>query len=67
MPTPKAKKEAIKLSPQEEASIKAERERNERAMRCWEEVKKTLQEHKCVLDINPNSPFSNPQIIIVAR
>ena len=55
------------LSPEESQQIKALRALNEKRKECAVEIDQVLKKHNAVLAIDPNSSYSNPQIIIQLR
>lgn len=52
------------LSPQEKEIIRRNRAKSQLVMTAKDKIDAILQEHQCVLKINPNSPIGAPQIIV---
>jgi hypothetical protein len=52
------------LSPQEKEIIRKNRAKSQLVLSAKNKIDAILQEHNCVLKINPNSPIAQPQIIV---
>jgi hypothetical protein len=57
----------MKLTDEEVKLLENQRKAQEKIKSASEKINKILEEEKLTIQVNPNSPIGNPQIIIVAR